>query len=50
MDQYEKIEQIGGKFGKVYKAIDKKTGKLVALKKTRIEVSALLSPTAAVGF
>ena len=36
MDQYEKLDKIGeGTYGKVYKARDKNTGKLVALKKTR---------------
>lgn len=40
MENYEKIEKIGeGTYGKVYKARDKTTGKLVALKKTRLEVS-----------
>ena len=39
MENYEKIEKIGeGTYGKVYKARDKTTGKLVALKKTRLEV------------
>ena len=39
VDQYEKLEKIGeGTYGKVYKARDKNTGKLVALKKTRLEV------------
>lgn len=39
MDQYEKLDKIGeGTYGKVYKARDKNTGKLVALKKTRLEV------------
>lgn len=39
MDQYEKIEKIGeGTYGKVYKARDINTGKLVALKKCRLEV------------
>jgi cyclin-dependent kinase len=38
MDSYEKLEKVGeGTYGKVYKAKDKKTGKLVALKKTRLE-------------
>jgi len=38
-DQYEKLEKIGeGTYGKVYKAKDRTTGKLVALKKTRLEM------------
>jgi cyclin-dependent kinase len=39
MDAYEKIEKIGeGTYGKVYKARDIHTGKLVALKKCRLEM------------
>lgn len=39
MENYEKLEKIGeGTYGKVYKAKDKTNGKLVALKKTRLEV------------
>lgn len=39
MDQYDKLEKIGeGTYGKVYKARDRRTGRLVALKKTRLEV------------
>lgn len=39
MDQYEKLEKIGeGTYGKVYKAREKNTGKIVALKKTRLEM------------
>jgi serine/threonine protein kinase len=46
MDCYEKIEKIGeGTYGKVYKARDHTTGKLVALKKTRLEVRRLLVAT-----
>jgi len=39
MDQYEKLEKIGeGTYGKVYKARCMRTGQLVALKKTRLEM------------
>jgi len=38
MEQFQKIEKIGeGTYGIVYKAHDKETGKLVALKKIRLE-------------
>lgn len=38
MDQFQKIEKIGeGTYGIVYKAKDSVTGKLVALKKIRLE-------------
>ena len=38
MDQFQKIEKIGeGTYGIVYKAKDKETGNLVALKKIRLE-------------
>jgi len=37
MDAYEKLEKVGeGTYGKVYKAIEKTSGKIVALKKTRL--------------
>lgn len=39
MEKYEKLEKVGeGTYGKVYKAKDKVTGQLVALKKTRLEM------------
>jgi len=45
MDQFEKLEKIGeGTYGKVYKAKCKRTGRLVALKKTRLEVSGATRP------
>lgn len=40
IEQYEKLEKIGeGTYGKVYKARDRQTGQLVALKRTRLEAS-----------
>eukprot|EP00798_Chlamydomonas_sp_ICE-L_P021380 gene21380-28324_t len=40
MDQYEKLEKIGeGAYGTVYKAKEISTGKLVALKKTRLDMA-----------
>ncbi|KAI0511996.1 hypothetical protein KFK09_012630 [Dendrobium nobile] len=39
MEKYDKLEKVGeGTYGKVYKARDKVTGQLVALKKTRLEM------------
>ncbi|KAK8937194.1 Cyclin-dependent kinase B1-1 [Platanthera zijinensis] len=39
MEKYDKLEKVGeGTYGKVYKAQDKVTGQLVALKKTRLEM------------
>ncbi|XP_059074836.1 cyclin-dependent kinase B1-1-like [Cryptomeria japonica] len=38
MEANEKLEKVGeGTYGKVYKAKDRKTGQLAALKKTRLE-------------
>jgi len=38
MEKYQKLEKIGeGTYGIVYKAKDKKTGELLALKKIRLE-------------
>jgi serine/threonine protein kinase len=51
MDQYEKLEKIGeGTYGKVYKAKDINSGKLVALKKTRLEVRLFLLKTSIAPF
>ena len=39
MEDYEKIEKVGeGTYGKVYKARCNRTGQIVALKKTRLEM------------
>jgi cyclin-dependent kinase len=39
VEKYEKLEKVGeGTYGKVYKAQDRVTGQLVALKKTRLEM------------
>ncbi|KAL8048455.1 hypothetical protein ABFX02_07G067400 [Erythranthe guttata] len=39
MEKYEKLEKVGeGTYGKVYKAKEKATGLIVALKKTRLEM------------
>lgn len=38
MDKYDKIEKVGeGTYGVVYKARDRENGKIVALKKIRLE-------------
>jgi serine/threonine protein kinase len=51
VDNYQKLEKIGeGTYGKVYKAKDKNTGHLVALKKTRLEVRATESALAIVAY
>lgn len=39
MALYEILEQFGGTHGMVYKAMIKRTGQLVVLKKIRLEVS-----------
>lgn len=37
MENYEKLEKVGeGTYGKVYRARERSTGKIVALKKTRL--------------
>ena len=37
MEAFEKLEKVGeGTYGKVYRAREKSTGKIVALKKTRL--------------
>ena len=38
MDNYQKVEKIGeGTYGVVYKAKDKNTGEIIALKKIRLD-------------
>ncbi|XP_076336803.1 cyclin-dependent kinase 2-like [Tachypleus tridentatus] len=49
MDNFQKIEKIGeGTYGVVYKARDKETGKLVALKKIRLETESEGVPSTAI--
>jgi len=49
MDDYRKIEKIGeGTYGVVYKAIDKVTGAVVALKKIRLDVETEGVPSTAI--
>lgn len=39
MDMFQKVEKIGeGTYGVVYKAMNKETGQLVALKKIRLDL------------
>eukprot|EP00250_Pteridium_aquilinum_P005148 c15286_g1_i1 orf=106-1026(-) len=39
MDNYDKLEKVGeGTYGKVYRARERRTGRMVALKKTRLEL------------
>ncbi|MCO5577405.1 hypothetical protein L7F22_031237 [Adiantum nelumboides] len=40
MDNFEKLGKVGeGTYGKVYRALDRRTGRLVAMKKTRLEIN-----------
>jgi len=49
MDQFQKIEKIGeGTYGIVYKAKDRETGNLVALKKIRLETESEGVPSTAI--
>ncbi|XP_013784754.1 cyclin-dependent kinase 2-like isoform X1 [Limulus polyphemus] len=49
MENFQKIEKIGeGTYGVVYKARDKETGKLVALKKIRLETESEGVPSTAI--
>jgi len=49
MEKYHKLEKIGeGTYGIVYKAKDKKTGELLALKKIRLDAEAEGIPSTAI--